>query len=152
MQRRWHKFASIHPRHWMHWRLAGIAFFIAPHVLLMFGFAVVTAAIPAAQPSVQSAPGPVFLPATPIRKANRLPPYPKDSMLEGEEGSVLVRLTIAADGQVDYVQLVKSSGSAALDRTTVRWIKARWRFHPATRNGQPVVSTITIEVTFALRR
>jgi len=148
----WHKFISIHSRHRTLWRLTGIAFFIAPHALHTYGFAVGMATITEAQPSMPSVPEPVFLPAKPIRHLHKFPPYPEAALRNGEEGSVLVRLTIAADGRLNDAIIAQSSGNGELDRNTVRWIKLRWRYSPATLNGQPVVSTIEVRVTFAMSR
>lgn len=152
MQGLWHKFISIHSRHRVLWCLTGIAFFIAPHALHTYGFAVGRATITEAQPSIPSVPEPVLLPAKPIRHLHKFPPYPEAALRNGEEGSVLVRLTIAADGRVNDAIIAQSSGNGDLDRNTVRWIKSRWRYSPATLNGQPVVSTIEVRVTFAMSR
>lgn len=166
MQCLWHRFASDHSRHRTPQHLAGIAFLIALHALLIVGFAVGTATFAAAQPSIPSsapsasepsvsgpsASNPGFLPAKPIRHLNRFPPYPRDSVQRREEGTVLVKLTINADGRVNEVLVVQSSGSARLDKTTTSWIKSRWRYLPATLNGQPTVSTTTLKVVFVLKK
>jgi len=41
------------------------------------------------------------------------------------------------DGKVTEIRLKQSSGSALLDRTAVDTVK-KWRFKPATVDGQPV--------------
>lgn len=162
MQCLWHRFASNHSQHRILRHLTRIAFLIALHVLLMVGFAVGTATFTAAQPSKPSASEPSvpepsvsepgFLPAQPIRHLNRFPPYPQDSVRRREEGTVLVKLTINADGRVHEVLVVQSSGNSRLDKTTTSWIKSRWRYLPATLNGQPTVSTTTVKVVFVLKR
>ncbi len=60
------------------------------------------------------------------------PEYPEDARRRSEEGTVTCRLTIDRDGRVVEVQVLASSGSAALDRAAVRALK-RWRFESLAR-------------------
>lgn len=150
MQRPFHRFILIPSRHPTFWRPASIAFAIAFHALLVCGLSMGgTATVAEAQPAASKAD---FKPAKPVPKVNKIPPYPPNSMLQGEEGSVQLKLTIAANGRVSDARIERSSGSRTLDRTTVGWIKSRWRFFPATLNGQPVTSTITLSVRFVLMK
>lgn len=58
-----------------------------------------------------------------------VPPYPESLRRAGVEGTAVLRLVIEADGRVGQVDLVRSSGSEALDdaaRSTARL----WRFEP----------------------
>jgi len=149
MRRLRHQFVSAHIRHRALWNSAGITMIIA---LLITGWAFSATTVTQAQPSKPSVSDPGFSPAKPFRRLNRVPPYPTDSLELGEEGVIALRLTVAADGRVTDVKTVRSSGSARLDMSTANWIKSRWRYYPATLNGQPVASTVTFKVTFALRR
>jgi len=55
----------------------------------------------------------------------------------GEEGEVYLDVHVGAAGNVLEVRLKKSSGSALLDQTAIETVK-KWRFTPATVNGNPV--------------
>ena len=59
-----------------------------------------------------------------------------------------VRFTINEDGSVGDVEVVKSSGVAALDEALIEKIST-WRFNPATdANGNPVASSKTEYIDF----
>ena len=96
-----------------------------------------TAAAPVAQTATTS--------ATPI---NTPPPdYPAAAMRQGAGGTVQVKLSIASDGSVSQLDIVKTSGNRALDRAALSALR-RWTFQPATQNGQPVSSEVIVPITF----
>jgi len=64
------------------------------------------------------------------------------------EGDVVLRVTFTATGQVIVQSVVQGLGHG-LDEEARR-VAQLIRFHPATRNGQPVDSTTTIRITFQL--
>lgn len=68
---------------------------------------------------------------------NAAPPYPAVARRLGEQGEVRLDVQVAADGAVLQVQVRVSSGSPALDRSAIDTVK-RWRFRPATVDGQAV--------------
>lgn len=94
------------------------------------------------------------LPVGPTRAARALanpkPAYPSTSIRLREEGEVLCRLTIDADGRVVDVVVARSSGHARLDAAAVRAVR-QWRFEPALRNGVAEATTATLPVVFRLR-
>ncbi|RPH46639.1 MAG: energy transducer TonB [Burkholderiales bacterium] len=55
----------------------------------------------------------------------------------GEQGEVRLDVHVGADGAVIDVQVRASSGSPALDRAAIDTVR-RWRFRPATVDGQAV--------------
>ncbi|HEX3347134.1 MAG TPA: TonB family protein [Acetobacteraceae bacterium] len=71
---------------------------------------------------------------------NLPPEYPIEAARRGEQGTVVLRIFIAADGRVTHVDVIQSSGSAILDRAARDRI-ATWRFNPAVLDGKPVEST-----------
>ena len=73
------------------------------------------------------------------------PPYPAVSRMLHEQGTVVVRVTFAKEGQVSAVEVVKSSGYQNLDGNAVNYIKARWR----SASGR--VKTLTLPLTYRLR-
>ena len=57
--------------------------------------------------------------------------YPRSARKAGAEGTVHVRFLVNPDGHVGGCTVTKSSGHAALDATTCRLIKRRFRYRPA---------------------
>jgi protein TonB len=80
---------------------------------------------------------------------NRRPAYPVESRRLGEQGTVVLLLTLGEDGSVTQVVLEQSSGYPRLDAAAVAaaW---GWRFRPAIAGGTPVVSTARQRVGFRL--
>jgi protein TonB len=77
------------------------------------------------------------------------PGYPALSARLGEQGTVLLRMHIAADGGVDSVVVLETSGYPRLDGAA-RAALAKWRFTPAMENGQPVDSWQDLPVHFKM--
>lgn len=77
------------------------------------------------------------------------PDYPPLSREQGEQGVVLLQLTVEASGRPGEVSVVRSSGFVRLDKAA-RAAVQRWRFQPAIENGQPVTAQLTLPVRFAL--
>jgi protein TonB len=77
------------------------------------------------------------------------PPYPAAEQRNEREGSVRVRVTIAPDGRVAAVDKV-SATSDAFWQVTQRQALSRWRFKPATVDGDPVQSSKVLTVFFRL--
>ena len=80
---------------------------------------------------------------------NRMPAYPREAALKFEAGTVKLQLFVDADGRVANVLVVRSSGSAALDRAA-REQAATWHFAPARRDGKAVADLVEIEIEFKL--
>ena len=80
-----------------------------------------------------------------LRKTVRLikserPQYPQAARREGWEGTVVLRITIGADGDVGNVRTQTSSGFPVLDESAAKSVKV-WRFDPA-RDGEFRVSAV----------
>lgn len=80
---------------------------------------------------------------------NRRPNYPEASRRRGEQGIVLLELSVDASGRIVDVRIVESSGFSALDAAAVEALRD-WRFRPAQRAGMPVAATIIHPVHFRL--
>lgn len=92
------------------------------------------------------------IPASPDDKnANKMPPYPRDAGRRGEEGSVQMLVSIAADGEVSGVEVAVSSGYSTLDRTA-RDAVSHWHFRPAIRDGLPVPTQLMQTFNFKIDR
>jgi len=94
-------------------------------------------------------PDPTTIPAR-DRDGNRGPAYPRIAWRLHEQGTVVLRLYIAADGRVSRIETLTSSGVAALDEAAIAALSA-WRFVPAERDGQPVASYRDQPVSFVLQ-
>ncbi len=90
--------------------------------------------------------GPVERPR-PLADSSPAPQYPPAALRRGERGTVVVRVDVDANGMPGGVTLVQRSGSRALDRAAMEAVR-RWRFQPATRDGQPVEGSLEIPFDF----
>jgi protein TonB len=80
---------------------------------------------------------------------NPAPEYPSLSRRQGEEGRVLMKVLVSADGAAEDVQIEKSSGSDRLDNAAVAAVK-KWRFIPAKKNNQPLSASVLVPMKFSL--
>ena len=76
--------------------------------------------------------------------------YPKEAEKRGEQGKAYVQFVVKSDGNVDYVQIAKTSGSKVLDDEAVRVVKSMPRWTPAKQDGENVNSMLTLPVAFKL--
>ena len=90
----------------------------------------------------QPLPSPSPIPATPRGPYNNnlfsVDDYPSASRAAYEEGATRVSYLIGTDGRATQCEVVQSSGFTRLDFATCQIIMRRFRFNPATLNGQPV--------------
>lgn len=77
--------------------------------------------------------------------------YPDASRRAGEEGVTGIRVTIGVDGRVSSCAVTRSSGFTRLDERACQIAQRRWRFKPATDNGQPVEATIARNYRWQLK-
>lgn len=123
---------------------------------------------PAAPPSASTAPagpslpGPVAL-APAVKEAphvsqpgfsaaylnNPKPPYPISARRNGEAGTSFLKVLVTREGQAGKVELDRSSGFDALDRSALETVK-RWRFTPATRGDERVEAWVRVPIEFHL--
>ena len=96
-----------------------------------------------APPPAPAAAEPLARVLVPIAGTTIPPRYPASARRRGQEGTVLLAVTVAADGSVSEVLVARSSGHAVLDDEAVRTVR-QWRF-----DGGPGVCEQAIE--FRLR-
>ncbi|MGH7122465.1 MAG: energy transducer TonB [Acetobacteraceae bacterium] len=91
------------------------------------------------------------IPAALDRTVKNVPPaYPQRAVRAGEQGSVLLRVHIAADGSAAKVDIFRSSGYLLLDRAAQRAV-GHWHFVPAReKGGVTVPSTMLLRIRFRL--
>jgi protein TonB len=80
---------------------------------------------------------------------NPAPAYPALSRQLGEQGKVLVRVLVNAEGNVEHVVLRKTSGYDGLDEAALETVK-QWRFVPAKRAAQPIAAWVVVPISFSL--
>jgi periplasmic protein TonB len=105
------------------------------------------------KPEPKPEPLPVLTEAAPLPSAARefQPPYPPQLLRLNVEGKAVVRVLIGTDGRVKQVAIIAADDPLFADATE-RQAKRRWRFKPATRDGQPVETWKQMTVRFEIRR
>ena len=73
------------------------------------------------------------------------PTYPPDALAAGLEGLVILEATIATDGTVKDVRVLRSV--PAFDEAAAAAVR-QWKFMPTTLNGNPVDVLMTVTVNF----
>ncbi len=87
-------------------------------------------------------------PAQPQYKSNPPPAYPIASHRRHEEGTVLLKVAVSADGLPTAVSLERSCGHQLLDDAALETVR-RWTFAPARADGVAFASVVLIPVRFA---
>jgi len=107
---------------------------------------------PAATPSPAPATAPARTSASEASYAstNRKPPYPRISLSNGDEGTVVLRVLVTAEGTAGAVQVRTSSGFPLLDESARKTVMT-WRFKPATVDGKPVAEWYEVPIPFKLQ-
>jgi protein TonB len=77
------------------------------------------------------------------------PEYPPLARRRGEQGRVLLSVTISTTGEAAVVTISQSSGYALLDQSALQAVKT-WRFVPARFNNHAVVAEVIVPVRFTL--
>ncbi len=77
------------------------------------------------------------------------PDYPPAMLRLNKEGTATVRVTIAADGRVTDVALVRADDPAFFEAARKQALR-HWRFLPARRDGVPITSERELTVRFTL--
>ena len=82
--------------------------------------------------------------------SNPAPTYPSASKRMGEEGRVLLRVQVGADGRPTDVSIAKSSGFSRLDDIARETVLRSWRFVPARQGEQAVAGAVRVPIDFTL--
>lgn len=75
--------------------------------------------------------------------------YPRWAVRQGWQGKFSIALEILTDGKVGRFKVMKSTGHKMLDDAATSAVR-QWIFHPATKDGKPVLTCIQIPVVFQL--
>ena len=80
-----------------------------------------------------------------------MPDYPRQARSLGQEGLVVVRVTIDQTGRVESAVVRRSSGFASLDEAALNAARGT-AFKPYQRNGIPLRAFADIPFNFVLRK
>jgi protein TonB len=80
---------------------------------------------------------------------NSKPAYPPMSRRLGEDGKVVLRVRVSAQGLPLTVEVSKSSGFPRLD-DAARAAVERWRFVPARQGNEPIEASVLVPLNFTL--
>ncbi|MGE4242551.1 energy transducer TonB [Ramlibacter sp.] len=106
--------------------------------------------VPPAPPPAPPSPPKIELPSSDANYLqNPKPAYPPLSRRMGEQGTVMLRALIGADGNVQRVEILRSSGYDRLDQAALAAVR-QWRFVPGKRGGVPTTMSHDIPLIFNL--
>jgi periplasmic protein TonB len=106
-------------------------------------------AMPDVEPTLPSNPDPQ--PSTRLEYASApAPAYPRQELLDGKEGTVVLRVLVDVDGKPLSVEIERSSGHRKLDEAARRQVLRKWMFRPAIRDGRAVQVYGIVPVSFSL--
>jgi protein TonB len=77
------------------------------------------------------------------------PVYPAQALRAREQGTVLVLAQVDVNGHVSDARIVRRSGSSVLDRAAPNEVR-RWKFSPALHDGEPIVASVEVPVSYRL--
>ena len=104
----------------------------------------------AAEAVAPAAPARVELPSTDADYLNNpRPAYPPLSKRMGEQGKVVVRVLIGADGLPQKADIRTSSGFERLDQAALATVM-KWRYVPGKRAGAPEAMWFNVPINFVL--
>ncbi len=92
---------------------------------------------------------PAVVSAQPDYLLNPSPMYPKGSREQGEEGIVILYVSLDEQGMVKDLTVSQSSGFERLDQAALKAVQ-RWKFRPAKRFGIAVPENVKVPVQFKL--
>jgi protein TonB len=109
---------------------------------------------PAPPPPRPAPPAPPPAPPAPpeiIAATHTQPPYPTISQRLGEQGTTLLNILVDEGGRAAEATVATSSGSNRLDEAAINYVKQRYRWKPATRDGKPVATRIQLRIVWSLK-
>lgn len=90
-------------------------------------------------------------PGAQLRYRSAPPPtYPIAALRGREQGTVLLRVEVSAEGRPTAVSIERSSGSRALDLAARQQVLRQWRFEPSVQDGVAMSSVGLVPIEFSL--
>jgi protein TonB len=97
-------------------------------------------------PQAQGATAPTL---TLVPLSTPAPDSPRDAMMAGTQGYVVVEFTINLEGGTQDITVVDASPQRTFDQAARRAV-SRWKFQPLRENGQPVEKRVQRRIDFKL--
>lgn len=82
--------------------------------------------------------------------SNPPPPYPVEAVAKGQEGLVVLLVSVDVSGRARKVEIKQKSGYRVLDEAAVKTVK-KWKFEPAHIGMMRVESEVEIPIRFILK-
>ena len=76
--------------------------------------------------------------------------YPEVAKAAGAEGKAFVQFVVKADGSIENVEIMRSSGDASLDAEALRVVKAMPKWKPAMNKGKAVNVKFVLPIVYKL--
>lgn len=110
-------------------------------------------------PTVHAAPAVIAAPAPAVQTAPRFdadyldnpaPVYPALSRRSNEEGKVVLRVFVEANGSPSQIEIRTSSGFDRLDKAALAAV-SRWKFAPARLGSDSIGAWVLVPIVFSLK-
>jgi protein TonB len=84
-------------------------------------------------------------------EAESMPPpsIPDDLRSDALDKTTVVEIVVSPQGTASKVKVAQSAGNGELDKIAMDAAR-KWKFRPATRNGDPIESTVRLHVQFVV--
>lgn len=105
---------------------------------------------PPAPAPVLSAPSKTEISTASYSASNQKPAYPNMSKRLSEQGTVVLRVLVKADGTAGEVEVKSSSSYPRLDQAAIDAVKT-WRFNPAKIDGKAIDEWYQVPIPFKLQ-
>ena len=106
------------------------------------------AALPPA-PTHIATPEPALVEARPLYRENPPPRYPRIARKRGYQGTVVLEVLVAREGEVEDLKIYQSSGYKALDKAALSSVR-HWIFTPGRRGDVVVDMWVRVPIAFRL--
>ena len=84
------------------------------------------------------------------KSKNQWPKYPNRARRRGQEGALILRITVSDNGKPSSIKVIKTSGHQILDQAAIDAVW-NWQFQPAKKRGLAVKASIDLPVVFQLK-
>ena len=86
----------------------------------------------------------------PIMRTHTVVPYPKQSVIEHEQGATILTVQVGSDGMPAEVIVTRPSGFQRLDDTAVSYVQTHWRWEPPAEDCKPTAANATVTIGWYL--
>jgi protein TonB len=105
--------------------------------------------VPGADPTTLFSKGGALTSAKPGYLKNPPPLYPEAARRQGQEGLVVLSVSVDKTGRPGKIEIKSASGFESLDASAVKAV-SRWKFQPAKIGGMPIDSVVEVPIRFQL--